>query len=43
MMRFTMVSIITILMLSGCTAKEFRDGVSDGIDDVKRVIRGTNN
>ncbi len=43
MIRFTMVSIITILMLSGCTAKEFGDGVSDGIDDVKRVIRGTNN
>jgi len=43
MIRFTMLSIITILMLSGCTAKEFGDGVSDGVDDVKRVIRGTNN
>jgi hypothetical protein len=43
MMRFAMLSIITILMLSGCTAKEFGDGVGDGINDVKRVIRGNNN
>lgn len=43
MIRFVMLSIVTILMFSGCTAKEFSDGVSDGVDDVKRVIRGTNN
>jgi len=43
MIRITMLSIITILILSGCTAKEFSDGVRDGVDDVKRVIRGTNN
>lgn len=43
MIRLMMVSMIAMLMLSGCTAKEFGDGVNDGIDDVKRVIRGTNN
>lgn len=43
MIRFVMLSIVTILMFNGCTAKEFGDGVNDGIDDVKRVIRGTNN
>lgn len=43
MIRFVMLSIVTILIFSGCTAKEFGDGVSDGIGDVKRVIRGNNN
>ena len=43
MIRFAMLSIVTILMFSGCTAKEFGDGVGDGINDVKRVIRGNNN
>jgi hypothetical protein len=43
MIRFIMVAIVTLLIFSGCTAKEFGDGVSDGIGDVKRVIRGTNN
>ncbi|WP_310439643.1 hypothetical protein [Sulfuricurvum sp.] len=43
MIRFAMLSIVTILLFSGCTVKEFGDGVSDGIDDVKRVVRGTNN
>ena len=43
MIRFAIVSIVTILIFSGCTVKEFGDGVSDGVDDVKRVIRGNNN
>lgn len=43
MTRLVLVSLMAILMLSGCTAKEFGDGVGDGINDVKRVIRGTNN
>lgn len=43
MARFVMFAMVSILMLSGCSAKEFGDGVSDGVDDVKRVIRGTNN
>ncbi|WP_294915253.1 hypothetical protein [Sulfuricurvum sp. PD_MW2] len=43
MTRLVLASMIAILMLNGCTAKEFNDGVSDGIDDIKRVVRGTNN
>ena len=43
MIRFWMVSVLVVLILSGCTVKEFSDGVGDGIDDVKRVVRGTNN
>lgn len=42
-MRLFIFSMLAIALLSGCTAKEFGDGVSDGIDDVKRVVRGTNN
>lgn len=42
-MRFVMTALLAVLMLSGCTAKEFNQGVDDGISDVKRVIRGTNN
>lgn len=42
-MRTILLSLIAMLMLSGCTAKEFNQGVDDGISDVKRVIRGTNN
>jgi hypothetical protein len=43
MIRFVLASMIVMVMLNGCTAKEFNDGVSDGIDDIKRVVRGTNN
>ncbi len=43
MIRFVLVVMIGMLMLSGCTVKEFSDGVGDGINDVKRVVRGTNN
>ena len=43
MIRFVLLSLMSMLILGGCTAKEFSDGVSDGVDDVKRVIRGTNN
>lgn len=43
MIRFWMVSVLAVLILSGCTVKEFSDGVGDGIDDIKRVVRGTNN
>ncbi|MDD2265310.1 hypothetical protein [Sulfuricurvum sp.] len=43
MTRTIVLSVLAILMLGGCTAKEFNSGVDDGISDVKRVIRGTNN
>lgn len=43
MIRTLMFSVLAIAIFSGCTAKEFNKGVSDGVDDVKRVIRGTNN
>jgi hypothetical protein len=43
MIRFVLVSMAAILILGGCTVKEFSDGVGDGINDVKRVVRGTNN
>ena len=42
-MRLFIFSMLAIALLGGCTAKEFGDGVSDGVDDVKRVVRGTNN
>ena len=42
MMRSIIMGLIAVLMLGGCTAKEFGDGVNDGVDNVKRVIRGTN-
>lgn len=42
MIRFLMLSL-AILILGGCTAKEFNSGVDDGFNDIKRVIRGTNN
>ncbi len=42
-MRLFIFSMLAIILLAGCTAKEFNDGVSDGVDDVKRVVRGTNN
>ncbi|WP_295051960.1 hypothetical protein [Sulfuricurvum sp.] len=43
MIRLVLAGMIAILMLSGCTVKEFSDGVGDGINDVKRVVKGTNN
>jgi len=43
MTRAVVLSVLAILMLGGCTAKEFNSGVDDGLNDVKRVIRGTNN
>ena len=42
-MRLFIFSMLAITLLGGCTAKEFGDGVSSGVDDVKRVVRGTNN
>ncbi|WP_295066141.1 hypothetical protein [Sulfuricurvum sp.] len=42
-MRYVMISLLTVVILGGCSAKEFNQGVSEGFDDVKRVIRGTNN
>lgn len=41
-MRFMVMALFAALMLGGCTAKEFNQGVDDGISDVKRVIRGNN-
>jgi hypothetical protein len=43
MTRAIILSVLAILVLGGCTAKEFNSGVDDGFNDVKRVIRGTNN
>ncbi|MDD5159563.1 MAG: hypothetical protein PHI47_05895 [Sulfuricurvum sp.] len=43
MIRFLMLSVLAVLILGGCTAKEFNSGVDDGINDIKRVVRGTNN
>jgi hypothetical protein len=42
-MRTFIFSVLAVAIFSGCTAKEFNSGVSDGIDDVKRVVHGTNN
>ncbi len=42
-MRYVFLMLTAAMLFSGCTVKEFGDGVSDGIDDVKRVIRGNNN
>ncbi|MFY9143762.1 hypothetical protein [Sulfuricurvum sp.] len=43
MIRFAVIAILAVLMLGGCTAKEFNSGVNDATDGVTRVIRGTNN
>lgn len=43
MIRLVLASMMAMIMLNGCTVKEFSDGVGDGINDVKRVVRGTNN
>lgn len=42
-MRFFIFLVLAVALLGGCTVKEFGDGVSDGVGDVKRVIRGNNN
>jgi hypothetical protein len=42
-MRQFVYLVLAVALFSGCTVKEFGDGVSSGVDDVKRVIRGTNN
>lgn len=41
-MRFWIMSALVAAVLAGCSAKEINRGVDDGINDVKRVIRGTN-
>lgn len=41
-MRFFIFSMLVMILLDGCTVKEFGDGVDDGVNDVKRVIRGNN-
>ena len=41
-MRLISMALAAALMMSGCTAKEFNQGVNDGVEDVKRVIRGEN-
>ncbi|WP_294892073.1 MULTISPECIES: hypothetical protein [unclassified Sulfuricurvum] len=43
MIRFLMMGLIAAAVFGGCTVKEFNQGVSDGVSDVKRVIRGDNN
>ncbi|MDD5051707.1 MAG: hypothetical protein PHO27_03110 [Sulfuricurvum sp.] len=43
MIRLGIMFVMAMFILGGCTAKEFSNGVGDGIDDVKRVVRGTNN
>jgi len=42
-MKWILFSLVTMIVLSGCTVAEFNKGVDDGITDVKRVIRGNNN
>jgi hypothetical protein len=42
-MRLFIFSVVAVVLFSGCTTKEFSQGVDDGIGDVKRVIRGNNN
>jgi hypothetical protein len=42
-MRQFVYLVLAVALFNGCTVKEFGNGVSSGIDDVKRVIRGTNN
>ena len=42
-MRYFIFSVLVVALFSGCTVKEFGDGVSSGVDDVKRVVRGNNN
>ncbi|MDP3301259.1 MAG: hypothetical protein Q8S36_04740 [Sulfuricurvum sp.] len=42
-MRYFIFSLLAVVLLGGCTVKEFGKGVDDGIGDVKRVIRGNNN
>jgi len=43
MIRTIALFALAIVMLSGCSAKEFNAGVNDATDGVTRVIRGTNN
>lgn len=42
-MRYFIFLVLAVVLFNGCTAKEFCDGVSSGVDDVTRVIRGNNN
>lgn len=42
-MRYFIFTVLAVTLFSGCTVKEFSDGVSSGVDDVKRVVRGNNN
>jgi hypothetical protein len=43
MVRMILMSMLVTLIFSGCSTKEFNDGVSDVSDGLTRVIRGTNN
>lgn len=43
MIRLVLMSMMAIVILSGCTAKEINAGVNDATDGMVRVIRGTNN
>jgi hypothetical protein len=42
-MRYFIFTVLAVILFNGCTVKEFGDGVSSGVDDVKRVVRGNNN
>ncbi len=41
-MRYFIFSIVAMAFLGGCSAKEFNDGINDGVSDVTRVIQGKN-
>jgi len=41
-MRSFVFSIVAMALLGGCSAKEFNDGVNDGVSDVTRVIQEKN-
>jgi len=43
MIRMILLGALAVMMMSGCTTKEFNSGVNDATDGVTRVIRGTNN
>jgi uncharacterized protein YceK len=41
-MRNIIVLVVAMAVLSGCSTKEFNDGVNDGVSGVTRVIQGKN-
>lgn len=42
MVRLFFIALMAVMALGGCTATEFNQGVDEGVEDVRGVIRGTN-